>query len=173
MLHIYSGNGKGKTTAGFGLVLRQAGYERRVAVAQFLKDGTSGELRALQALSCVKVRATQMPQGFYFQMQEQEQLATRQGIQELFAWVKDRAKEKAKLGHLPASLDEVLDAVQLGLLREEELLHFLQEHWDLEIILTGRNPSQELLDICDYHTEMVEHRHPYQKGIAARKGVEY
>ena len=52
MLHIYSGNGKGKTTAGFGLVLRQAGYERRVAVAQFLKDGTSGELRALQALSC-------------------------------------------------------------------------------------------------------------------------
>ena len=101
MLHIYSGNGKGKTTAGFGLVLRQAGYERRVAVAQFLKDGTSGELRALQALSCVK------------------------------------------------------------------------EHWDLEIILTGRNPSQELLDICDYHTEMVEHRHPYQKGIAARKGVEY
>ena len=93
MLHIYSGNGKGKTTAGFGLVLRQAGYERRVAVAQFLKDGTSGELRALQALSCVKVRATQMPQGFYFQMQEQEQLATRQGIQELFAWVKDRAKD--------------------------------------------------------------------------------
>lgn len=48
MLHIYSGNGKGKTTAGFGLVLRQAGYERRVEVAQFLKDGTSGELRALQ-----------------------------------------------------------------------------------------------------------------------------
>ena len=66
MLHIYSGNGKGKTTAGFGLVLRQAGYERRVAVAQFLKDGTSGELRALQALSCVKVRATRMPHGFIF-----------------------------------------------------------------------------------------------------------
>ena len=65
MLHIYSGNGKGKTTAGFGLVLRQAGYERRVAVAQFLKDGTSGELRALQALSCVKVRATRMPHGLF------------------------------------------------------------------------------------------------------------
>ena len=136
MLHIYSGNGKGKTTAGFGLVLRQTGYERRV--------------------------------GFYFQMQEQEQLETRQGIQELFAWVKDRAKECTCI-----FLDEVLDAVQLGLLKEEELLHFLQEHRDLEIILTGRNPSQELLDICDYHTEMVEHRHPYQKGIAARKGVEY
>lgn len=168
MLHIYSGNGKGKTTAGFGLVLRQTGYERRVAVAQFLKDGTSGELRALQALSCVKVRATRMPHGFYFQMQEQEQLETRQGIQELFAWVKDRAKECTCI-----FLDEVLDAVQLGLLKEGELLHFLQEHRDLEIILTGRNPSQELLDICDYHTEMVEHRHPYQKGIAARKGVEY
>lgn len=111
MLHIYSGNGKGKTTAGFGLVLRQTGYERRVAVAQFLKDGTSGELRALQALSCVKVRATRMPHGFYFQMQEQEQeqLETRQGIQELFAWVKDRAKECTCI-----FLDEVLDAVQLG-----------------------------------------------------------
>ena len=74
-------------------VYKRQGYERRVAVAQFLKDGTSGELRALQALSCVKVRATRMPHGFYFQMQEQEQLETRQGIQELFAWVKDRAKE--------------------------------------------------------------------------------
>ena len=168
MIHIYSGNGKGKTTAGFGLVLRQAGYERRVAVAQFLKDGASGELYALEKLSCVKVRATRMPQGFYFQMQEQEQLETRQGIQELFAWVEDRSKECGCI-----FLDEVLDAVQLGLLKEETLLRFLQEHRDLEIILTGRTPSQELLDLCDYHTEMVEHRHPYQRGIAARKGVEY
>lgn len=168
MIHIYSGNGKGKTTAGFGLVLRQAGYEKRVAVAQFLKDGTSGELYALRNLSCVKLRATRMPQGFYFQMQKQEQLETRQGIQELFAWVQGMAKECACI-----FLDEVLDAVQLGVLKEETLLRFLQANRDLEIILTGRNPSQELMNLCDYHTEMVEHKHPYQRGIAARKGVEY
>lgn len=101
-------------------------------------------------------------------MQKQEQLETRQGIQELFAWVQGMAKECACI-----FLDEVLDAVQLGLLKEETLLRFLQANRDLEIILTGRNPSQELMNLCDYHTEMVEHKHPYQRGIAARKGVEY
>lgn len=168
MIHIYSGNGKGKTTAGFGLVLRQAGYEKRVAIAQFLKDGTSGELRALEALQCVKLRATQMPQGFYFQMNERDQLKTRQGILALYLWVVDMAQECECL-----LLDEVLDAVNLGLLKEAELVRFLKANRNLEIILTGRNPSQELLDLCDYHTEMIERKHPYQKGITARKGVEY
>ena len=76
MIHIYSGNGKGKTTAGFGLVLRMAGYGKQIGVAQFLKDGTSGELRALRALHGVSLHATDMPKGFYFQMNEADQKKT-------------------------------------------------------------------------------------------------
>ena len=168
MIHIYSGNGKGKTTAGFGLVLRMAGYGKQIGVAKFLKDGTSGELRALRALHGVSIHATDMPKGFYFQMNEADQKKTGQAVLELFAWVQKHASAWDCI-----FLDEILDALHLGLLKEEALIFFLQENLEREIILTGRNPSQKLMELCDYHTEMQERKHPYQKGIPARKGVEY
>ena len=104
MIHIYSGNGKGKTTAGFGLVLRMAGYGKQIGVAQFLKDGTSGELRALRALHGVSLHATDMPKGFYFQMNEADQKKTGQAVLELFAWVQKHASVPRQTAPTPPGL---------------------------------------------------------------------
>lgn len=168
MIHIYSGNGKGKTTAGFGLVLRQMGHGKQVGIAQFLKDGSSGEMKVLASMHAVDVQATCMPSTFYFQMNEEEQKQTQAAIFSLFQWVQQHAASWDCI-----FLDEILDVIQLQLLQEEALLSFLQTYKDKEIILTGRHPSKRLQALCDYHTDMREEKHPYQKGISARKGVEY
>lgn len=168
MLHIYSGNGKGKTTAGMGLVLRQLGCEHKALVAQFLKDGKSSEIQVLKQLPMVKVCATDMPKVFYFQMNEEQKIQTQNAINDLFSWVKQY------IGNCDCVLlDEILDVLNLGLLEEDAVCDFLLRWKDKEIIMTGRNPSKRLLELCDYHTEMVEKKHPYQKGIPARLGVEY
>ncbi len=168
MLHIYSGNGKGKTTAGMGLLLRQLGCGHKTVVAQFLKDGTSSELQVLRELPRVKISVTEMPKIFYFQMNKEQQLQTQKAIENLFSWVKAHIEECDCI-----LLDEILDALNLGLLEEEAVCDFLSQWKEKEIIMTGRNPSKRLLELCDYHTEMVEKKHPYQKGIPARLGVEF
>lgn len=168
MLHIYCGNGKGKTTAGIGLLIRQIGYQHPVGIAQFLKNGHSGEILVLQGMENVSVGLTDMPDGFYFQMNDEEKQKVKDVIQSLFRWVNQHINEWDCV-----LLDEILDALNLGLLEEEDVCFFLEQWKDKEIIMTGRNPSKRLLSLCDYHTEMVEKKHPYQKGISARKGVEY
>lgn len=168
MLHIYSGNGKGKTTAGMGLVLRQLGCNHKVLIAQFLKDGKSSEIQALKQFSLVTLCATDMPKVFYFQMNEEQKKQTLNAIVDLFSWT-----TKHVMNYDCILLDEILDVINLGLLDEEIVCSFLSEWKEKEIVMTGRNPSKRLLALCDYHTEMVEKKHPYQKGIPARIGVEY
>ena len=168
MVHIYCGNGKGKTTAGFGLLLRQLGYGNPVGIVQFLKDGNSGEMQALKGCAKVWQKACVMPQTFYFQMKEEEQAALKQQMQSLF-------EEACR--HLDTCScmlwDEIIDAQNLGLLTVEQIITAIQNHPNTEIILTGRNPHPRLIDIADYYTAFQEVKHPFQKGIPARKGIEY
>lgn len=168
MVHLYCGNGKGKTTAGFGLLLRQLGYGNQVGVVQFLKDGNSGEMQALKTCSKVWQRACEMPQTFFFQMDEKEQTALKQQVQALFE------EASAQLSQCSCMLfDEIIDAQNLGLLTVEQITAMIRRHPNTEIILTGRNPHPDIVKLADYDTEFKERKHPFQKGIPARKGVEY
>lgn len=169
MLHMYQGDGKGKTTAAFGLVLRELGYHRKVLIIQFLKNGTSGEMKALKEHPNVKQYANEECDTFYFQMKEQEKV---QYAQTQCALWNHFVEEYGAYDCIV--LDELLDVIHLQIVKDQDVIDVLKTiSKDIEIVITGRNPSIELQSICDYHSEMVAHQHPYQKGIAARKGVEF
>lgn len=171
LIHIYCGAGKGKTTASIGLIARAAGHGRRVLLVQFLKDGHSGEIDSLRMLPGVQVLAGQVTTKFTYQMDVEEQLATRSLHESFFQQAADQAH--AGLVDLLV-LDEVLGAINTGLLQNEEVLDFLRSKpSELEVVLTGRDPSSQLLELADYISEIHCVRHPYQRGICAREGIEY
>ena len=170
LIHIYCGEGKGKTTAAVGLAVRHAGFGGKVVLAQFLKDGTSSECRALSKLENVTMLAANPCGKFSFQMTGEENQQCSAAIGRMFAAATGFAvREGATL----LVLDEVCAAVSCGFLPESEVLAFLDGKPDeLEVVLTGRNPSEALQARADYITEMVKRRHPFDKGIGARKGIE-
>lgn len=167
MIHLYCGNGKGKTTAAMGLALRAAGRGERVVIAQFLKGADSGERYALAKLPQVELLPLPEQVKFTFQMDEQERLEASRRCRALL----DEARERAKDCFLLV-LDEACAAVNSGLLPLEELLDCL-DNLTCEIVLTGRDPAPQLLERADYITQMEPLRHPYQRGITARKGIEW
>lgn len=168
-LHIYHGDGKGKTTAAMGLCLRAAGQGLEVGVAQFLKDGMSGECAALQGIPHVRLFPflPRVPFPCAMSPDAREQAAG------FYAALLDRCRAAAPSLDLLV-LDEVLDAVGTRILPEEALLRFVRERPEgLELILTGRDPAPALLEAADYITEMRAVRHPYQQGVTARRGIEW
>lgn len=167
MIHLYCGNGKGKTTAAMGLTLRAAGRGERVVIAQFLKGADSGERYALAKLPQVELLPLPEQVKFTFQMDEQERLEASRRCRALLEQARERAKDCFLL-----VLDEACAAVNSGLLPLEELLDCL-DNLTCEIVLTGRDPAPQLLERADYITQMEPLRHPYQRGITARKGIEW
>jgi cob(I)alamin adenosyltransferase len=168
-IHIYCGNGKGKTTAGMGLCLRAAGHGERVLIYQFLKDNTTGEAKSLALLPTVKRLSGKEEAKFSFQMTEAEKQAFQTDAHALL---------EALLQTIPSYdllfLDEAIYAVDAGLLDEEKLLTFLEKRPpQLEVILTGQNPSKRLLDAADYVSEIQKVKHPFDKGQPSRQGVEW
>lgn len=171
MIHIYCGDGKGKTTAAMGLALRMAGRGRRVVVAQFLKGADSGERKALTALP--QMRLLDVPERVKFswtlkQPEREEEQRRYAGMLEQVCAV----LESEETGLLV--LDEVCAALNTGLAELEGVLACLNlcREREIEAVLTGRDPPPELLERADYITEMVKVRHPYDKGVPAREGVE-
>ena len=166
MIHVYHGDGKGKTTAAMGLALRMLAAGRRVVVVQFLKDGESGEARLLAEHFGVPVFAGKASDKFTWSMTSEELAATR----ELHA------------GNLASALAE-LEGAQEGLLVLDEALDALSKALvdraldmsarGVEVALTGRAPSRKIVEKADYITEMRCEKHPYEQGICAREGVEY
>lgn len=166
LVHLYWGGGKGKTTAALGLALRALGAGRRVALVQFLKDGQSSELEPLRRLGA-SVYAGGAGTKFTWQMTDAERAAVRalstQNLQAALA--------------LPCGLlvlDEACAAWQLDMVDRELLRQAVQGRpAGREVVLTGREPADWMRQAADYSTEMRCHRHPYEQGIAARKGVEF
>ena len=159
MIHVYHGDGKGKTTAAMGLALRMLAAGRRVVVVQFLKDGESGEVRLLAEHFGVPVFAGKASDKFTWSMTSEELAATRE--------LHD--------GNLASALVE-LEGAQEGLLVLDEAL--VDRALDMsargvEVALTGRAPSRKIVEKADYITEMRCEKHPYAQGIGAREGVEY
>lgn len=170
LIHIYCGEGKGKTSAALGLALRVAGAGMKALFVQFLKDGSSSEIALLEKLG-IETACCPDIQKFFFQMTEKERLQAGEEYSRLLSSVLSRCRE-ADMGLLV--LDEVIPACKLGLVSETALADFLRSKpRELEVALTGREPSPALLELADYVTEMKKHKHPYDRGLQARKGIEF
>ena len=169
LIHIYCGDGKGKTTAAVGLSIRAAGCGRKVVFAQFFKDGTSGECEVLEQLPNITFVRPKKTFGFFWTLSEAEKVEARDYYT---AHLKKALNLSAEADLLV--LDEAMSACTHGVIDEKALLAFLQEKPEgLEVVLTGRDPSQAMQEAADYITEMKKVKHPFDRGIGAREGVEY
>ena len=169
-VHIYCGDGKGKTTCGMGLCLRAAGAGRRVLIYQFMKDNASSERQILKTIPGITLLDGFQEEKFSFQMTEEEKAQRRayygKKLQEVFTM--------AGTSYDLLFLDEVVYTVREGLLQEKLLLDCLDKKpEELEVVMTGQDPDEELLRRADYITTMQKIRHPYDRGLCARKGIEY
>ncbi len=172
LTHVYYGNGKGKTTAALGLGMRAWGCGLQVVLVQFLKDFSTGELKALAQLPGFTVlRGKAKGKLFSRDMSEEEKAAT--------TFIHE-ANLKQALSLVNTGkcdlliLDEAFDAYQLGLLGDAILRPLIEEKpGELELVITGHAPVEWVLNRADYVTEMVKQKHPYDRGIGARRGIEF
>ena len=166
LVHLYCGDGKGKTTAAMGLALRALGQGMRVVVVQFLKNGTSGELEPLKKLGAA-VYSGQPGAKFTFQMNAEEKA---QATKENNARLAEALQQPCDL----LILDEICAARNSGMVDEALAKQaVLERPQHREVVLTGRNPEAWMAEAADYITEMRPRRHPYEQGIPARKGIEF
>lgn len=174
LVHIYCGDGKGKTSAAVGLAVRAAGCGRRVVIARFLKTDNSGEVEILKRLPEVTLIPCRKTFGFVRSMDEETKKECAAYNRDLFF----EAVELAKNADLVV-FDEIMAAVNYGMVPETDVLNFLEtrpkkgESDGLEVVLTGRNPSEALITAADYVSEICKRKHPFDRGITARRGVEY
>ncbi len=169
MIHLYTGNGKGKTTAAIGLAVRAAGNGMSVIFAQFMKGGDTGELHSLTKLEQVRICRSPRDFGFYGSLSEQDKRELTQIHNELL----DTLLSEAESGTCKMMvLDEITYPVKWALLDQDKLRRLL-DCKNAELVFTGRDAADFLLDAADYVTEMRCVRHPYEKGVAARRGIEY
>ena len=165
---VYTGSGKGKTTAAFGCALRAAGCGLRVCVIQFMKNKPSGELRGLSALPQVTIK--QFGAGPVVRkesLSEDDYKCAREGLS--CAGEALCGKEYGLV-----VLDEINIAVHMGLLKKEDLLELIKNRpAETELIITGRYADPAVIEVADLVTEMTQVKHYYDKGVEAREGVEY
>ena len=167
-VHIYCGDGKGKTTCAMGLCVRAAGAGKKVLLHQFLKDNTSSERTIIDKLPGVTVMPGAKMDKFTFQMNEEELQALRESNDANLARLCDMAKDYDML-----ILDESVYAMDMGLLSEDKLIEWLEkkpEH--LEVVMSGRNPSDRLKEHADYISEITKIKHPFDQGLSSRIGIE-
>ncbi|WP_343209150.1 cob(I)yrinic acid a,c-diamide adenosyltransferase [Anaerolentibacter hominis] len=171
MIHVYCGDGKGKTTAAMGLALRMAGYGRPVLVLQFMKGRFAGEIEALKRFSNVYIYRNATDLGFSWEMGEKEREQARQMHDQT---IRKAASRIAKMPVFLVVMDEIFSAYQHDMVSRELVQNFVEAHKrETELVLTGRDPDPYFVDMADYITEMKKIRHPYEQGIQARKGIEY
>ena len=172
LTHIYYGDGKGKTTAALGLALRASGCGKNVVIVQFLKDWKNGEIYALERLPNVTVfRGKSAGSVFVRDMTDKEKAETK-------ATHNNNLKKALELygkGKCDVLiLDEVIDAHQLDVLDVELFEGIVNNKPEsLELVITGHKPDERLFECADYVTEMKKHKHPYDTGVSARKGIEF
>lgn len=171
LIHLYCGDGKGKTTAALGLALRASGAGKRVLLLQFLKGRETGELKSLARLPEITVVRGNASGKFSFQMDPAERAAA------LILHTENlrAAINTARAGECDLLiLDEALGALSAGLLDERLLRELVSgKPPALELVLTGRAPPHWLFEAADYVSEMCKRKHPFDRGIAARSGVEF
>ena len=181
MLHAYWGDGKGKTSAAMGLALRAAGAGWRIVVVQFLKDGSSSEISLLRKLPGVEaVLHDGALVKFTFRMSDEEKAASRalhdDNLRCALGLACRAAEDAAAREGCLLVLDEALDALRAGLLDEgllRDALGWAAGTDRCEAVVTGHSLPGFVADAADYLTRFSCERHPYQRGVAAREGIEY
>ncbi len=173
LVHIYTGDGKGKTTAGLGLAIRAAGAGFKVLIVQFFKEDSapSGEKDFLRSIGSgiELVRSNCRHPIFTGSKTDLKKVAS--SVADTFELVKRRVGEGG-LGLVV--LDEIISAVNGGWLALDDLVEFMENRpQGLELVLTGREAPVALVKIADYVTEMLKIKHPYDSGVTARKGIDF
>jgi len=169
LIQVYTGNGKGKTTASFGLALRAIGRGLRVYIVQFIKGGFDyGELYIADKLPGMTLKA--FGRGKFVSEKKPDKIdvdLAREALRE--------AQKAIRSGEVDVLiLDEINVALNLKLVEIEEVLKLIKEKPEhMEIVLTGRSAPVEIVQAADLVTEMIEIKHPYNAGFKARKGIEY
>lgn len=169
LIHIYCGDGKGKTTAAIGLAVRSAGCGKKVLFVQFFKNGVSSEINLLQKSNNIIVLFEPKYFGRVINMTDSEKLESRAAYMKLFAASVQQAEED---GADVIILDEIISAYNHGFVESEDLLSFL-DRTKMEVVMTGRDPAKELCERANYITEMKKIKHPFDRGVMARKGIEF
>lgn len=168
LVHIYCGNGKGKTTAAIGLMIRASGSGKKVLFYQFMKDNSSSELKILSQLDNINIIPGPDSVKFSFYMSADEK---KQVCQQNNKILKDILKLAIDYDLLV--LDEVIYAIKNDLVDEQVIIEFLKNKPDhIEVVLTGQNPSVELQQYADYISKINKIKHPYDKGVPGRIGIE-
>ncbi len=169
MIHLYLGNGKGKSTAAIGLVVRLLNYEKRILLLSFLKNGQSGELVWLRHHSEIQHRYQVGWSGFVKDLDDKQYQEAKTAQ---LALLKAAIREKDNYDVI--ILDEFTDLISVGFLDVAQAVSLIRELASTrEVVITGHEIFTELVAIADYYTEFTEHKHPFKKGIKARIGVEY
>lgn len=170
-VHIYCGDGKGKTSAAVGLAVRAAGRGKKVLIERFLKTDDSGEVPVLAAISGITVQPCDRTFGFVFRMTEEQKKEAAVYYTQRFRKTWETALRES---YDVLILDEIMAACNYGMVPETEVAACLRNRpKQLEVVLTGRNPSETLLELADYVSEVCMRKHPFTNGIPAREGIEY
>ncbi len=181
LVHVITGDGKGKTTSSLGLALRAVGNNLKVHMIQFLKSGFTGELFSAKRLGfeieqfgvdALKEKQKHLEEfsdktgRFVFQPDIKEKEAAVEG------W--EHAKKIIRSNDYDmVILDEINCVLEKGLIPVSEVLEIIKSHGNVELVLTGRDAPEELIEAADYVNVINGIKHPWQKGIVARKGIEY
>ncbi|BFK82089.1 cob(I)yrinic acid a,c-diamide adenosyltransferase [Clostridium baratii] len=171
LIHIYCGDGKGKTTAAMGLGMRAAGRRKKVLLTQFLKSNKTGELNSIEKLSEFFHVVKGVPaKKFVWNMNEEEKLEVKKEHTNRFREVTKKAIEEE---YDLLILDEIIATINRDFVMLSEVIDFLNNKpTGLEVVMTGRNPKEELIELADYVSEIKAIKHPYNKGIKSRVGIE-
>lgn len=163
MLHIYTGEGKGKTTAATGLLVRALGSGMKCGYFSFLKEGTASEIKALQKFENLEIFDFPDKVPFSWQMSEEEKEDLKKFYCNTMTDIKNKELDLVVL-------DEAVSSICLGFIDEECIIDLTKK---CEVIVTGRGECKKLFQLADYITEMKKLKHPFDKGQKARKGIEY
>lgn len=166
-IHIYTGDGKGKTTAALGLALRAAGAGKKVFIAQFVKSMEYSEWKALKYLEDFVDIALYGHGCFITKAPEQEDIsAARQGLHDIQRILISKKYDVV-------ILDEITIALYYNLLSLADVTTLLKEKpYETELVLTGRYAPEEIIELADLVTEMKEIKHYYQQGVLSREGID-
>jgi cob(I)alamin adenosyltransferase len=172
LVHIYTGDGKGKTTAAIGLGIRACGRGKKVLLVQFLKGAQTGEIFTIEKLKPdFEYYRNEEIKKFLWNMSQEELEEMKENVEDMFQY----AVKEAMTGRRDLIiLDEIMASITSGFIAPDEVINFVKSKpAELELVMTGRNAPPELIQLADYVSEIKAVKHPLAMGITAREGIEF